>query len=94
MSVPNRSWSQARRSVSRLAGRVRAPLRDDELHARVGELGERVAALEADLAEAQRLNLRLAELTDVVTDLLVPLASGDPERARAVLEKYADELGS
>jgi flagellar biosynthesis/type III secretory pathway chaperone len=67
------------------------------VHARVrggslGELQERVAELEDEVQECRQLNLRLAELTDVVQELLVPLAQRDEARlADAVerLEKYS-----
>ena len=46
------------------------------------------------MAEYRRLNLRLAELTDVVQELLVPLAQSDPDKVQQVLDRYRDELGS
>lgn len=57
-------------------------------------LGERVARLEAEVDELQQLNLRLAELTDVVQELLLPLARQDPDQAVELLERYRDELGT
>ncbi len=57
-------------------------------------MGERVARLEAEVDELQQLNLRLAELIDVVQELLLPLARQDPDRAIEVLERYRDELGT
>lgn len=57
-------------------------------------LGERIARLEAEVDELQQLNLRLAELTDVVQELLLPLAQQDPDRAVELLERYRDELGT
>ena len=36
-------------------------------------LAERVGTLDADLDEARRLNVRLAELTDLVTEVVLPL---------------------
>lgn len=59
---------------------------------RVTELEDRVSALEADLAEARRNNLRLAELIDVVQELLVPMADRDERKLREVIAKFADEL--
>jgi hypothetical protein len=53
-----------------------------------------LAQLEADVAESKRLNLRVAELTDIVAELLIPLAQNDPARASEILERYRDELGS
>jgi hypothetical protein len=57
-------------------------------------LGERVARLEAQVDELHQLNLRLAELTDVVQELLLPLARQDPDKAVELLERYRDELGT
>jgi hypothetical protein len=67
-----------------VAGRLRAPATDD--------LRKRVAALEAEVQECRQLNLRLAELTDVVTDLLVPLARADEAGLREILAKYHESL--
>ena len=67
-----------------LAGRLRAPATND--------LRKRVAALEAEVQECRQLNLRLAELTDIVTDLLVPLAQGDQQGVRDTLAKYQESL--
>ncbi len=44
------------------------------------------------MQECRQLNLRLAELTDVVQELLLPVAQRDEERISAVLEKYAEGL--
>ena len=57
-------------------------------------LRARVDRLEAEVAEAGRLSLRVAELTDVVQELLVPVSVRDEGRVREVLERYAAELGS
>jgi hypothetical protein len=67
-----------------VAGRFRAPATHD--------LRRRVAALEAEVQECRQLNLRLAELTDMVTDLLVPLARADEAEVRAVLAKYHESI--
>lgn len=56
------------------------------------QLVRRVRQLEADVAELRRHNLRLAELVDVVQELLVPLASRDDERAAAAIEKFNRSL--
>ena len=58
-----------------------------------GGLRERVARLEAEVDELQQLNLRVAELTDVVQELLLPLARQDADRAAELLERYREELG-
>ena len=48
----------------------------------------RVAALEAEVQENRQLNRRIAELTDVVTELLIPLADRDDEHVAEVLARY------
>jgi len=48
-------------------------------------LAERVAALEEAVEENRRLNQRLADVVDVVTELLVPAADRDDERLRKAL---------
>jgi Domain of unknown function (DUF6752) len=67
-----------------VTGRLRAPATHD--------LRKRVAELEAEVQECRQLNLRLAELTDIVTDLLVPLARGDQDGVREVLAKYQGSI--
>lgn len=56
------------------------------------DLEQRVNDLEADLAEMRRHNLRLAELTDVIQELLIPMASRDEERIRAAVERFNESL--
>lgn len=59
---------------------------------RVRELTERVERLEADLAEVRRHNLRLAELADLVQELLIPMAGQDRERIDRAIEKFQDSV--
>lgn len=56
------------------------------------ELERRVSELEADVEELRRHNLRLAELADLVQELLVPMASRDQARIDAALTRYTDGL--
>lgn len=53
----------------------------------------RLAALEAEVQENRQLNRRIAELTDVVAELLVPLAERDETRARELLAEYRVSIG-
>lgn len=69
-------------------GRFRAGVRAQGLDA----LRDRVEVLEDEVQECRQLNLRLAELTDVVQELLLPVAQRDEERISAVLEKYSQGL--
>jgi hypothetical protein len=56
------------------------------------DLARRVEALEADVLELRRHNVRLAELADVVQELLVPLASRDQGRIDEAIEKFSKSL--
>ncbi len=58
----------------------------------VASLGRRLSELEAEMQECRRLNRRLAELLDVVEELLVPLSQRDEEKVREYLERYASSL--
>lgn len=51
-------------------------------------LPERLKQLERDVHETRRLHQRVAELTDVVAEILVPAADRDDDRIRAILAKY------
>lgn len=55
----------------------------------VAALRERVAVLEEEVQECRQLNLRLAELVDVVGELLLPVAQRDEAKVAEALEKYA-----
>jgi hypothetical protein len=57
-----------------------------------GDLERRVAALEEAVQENRALNVRLAELTDVVTELLLPVAARDEERLEELLGKYRGDF--
>ncbi len=59
---------------------------------RVEELAVAVAELDEEVQEARRLNRRLAELTDVVEELLLPADQRDEERLRARLDTYTSSL--
>ena len=58
----------------------------------VRRLEQRVADLEADLTEVRRQHLRLAELADVVQELLVPLSARDEAAVQDALERYRKSL--
>ena len=62
---------------------------------RMGEhraLKQRVRRLEVEVQECRALNVRLAELTDIVTELLLPVAARDEEKLAALLEKYRQSV--
>jgi len=55
-------------------------------------LSKRVAELEAEVQETRRLSRRLAEIADVVQEVLVPAANRDDERLRRLLDEYGKRL--
>jgi Domain of unknown function (DUF6752) len=55
-------------------------------------LAARVAALEAAVEENRQLNQRLADVVDVVTEVLVPAADRDDERLREALANLGKTL--
>jgi flagellar biosynthesis/type III secretory pathway chaperone len=56
------------------------------------DLRQRVTVLEDEVQECRQLNLRLAELTDVVQEMLLPVAERDEARIAEVMDKYARGL--
>lgn len=48
----------------------------------------RLIALEDEVQELRQLNRRIAELTDVVAELLVPIQDRDEEKVQEVLARY------
>ena len=55
--------------------------------ARIARLEEQVAELVESVAENRRLNERLSDVLDVITELLVPAADRDDPRVEAAMEK-------
>jgi hypothetical protein len=80
-TLNTRLRGQARKAARRL---VRAA----GLDADIRRLRERVDVLEREVQETRRLHQRLAELTDVVTEVLVPAADREDDKIRAILAKY------
>jgi hypothetical protein len=58
----------------------------------VSDLLARIEALEDEVQENRNLNLRIAELVDLVQELLVPVASQDREKIDAALAKFQSSL--
>lgn len=76
------------RQAARNLYRARARVRGGE----VARLRVRLEALEDEVQECRQLNLRLAELTDVVQELLLPVAARDERRIGELLERYSQGL--
>lgn len=58
----------------------------------VVDLRRRVKRLEDEVQECRSLNIRLAELTDLVTELLLPVAQRDEAKVAELLERYQKSL--
>lgn len=58
----------------------------------IAELRRRIAELEAEVQENRQLNLRLAELTDVVQELLLPIALRDEKAIQETLSRHTGRL--
>lgn len=58
----------------------------------VADLEQRVADLEADMSEVRQHNLRLAEISDVIQELLIPLASRDEAKVQEAIERFNKSL--
>ena len=75
-----------------------AVARDRYRRVRRHQLGDRLsvrgrlAALEAEVQENRQLHRRVAELTDVVAELLLPVADRDEERVAELLATYRARL--
>jgi hypothetical protein len=59
-----------------------------KLEDEVATMRRKIAALEQEVQETRQLNKRLAEITDVVAEVLLPAEQRDEERLRAILQKY------
>jgi hypothetical protein len=77
----------ARSRVATAGRRVLQRLASVEVGREAAALERRLDALEAQLQDQRALQLRVAELTDVVTELLLP--DGDPDLER--IERYREE---
>ena len=73
-------------TTHQITTRLRRRLRDPS------GLRSRLRELEAEVQENRHLNRRIAELTDVVTELLIPLETRDAERVDEVLATFRQGL--
>lgn len=55
-------------------------------------INTRFKKLEAEAQEARQLNRRVAELTDLVTELLIPIMENDRAKVDELLERYRSSL--
>jgi hypothetical protein len=59
----------------------------------LSRLGDRLAEMEAEIQECRQLNLRVAELCDVMMELLLPVADRDDTEVEAILGRYRNDVG-
>ena len=85
MAELNQTAGRWKRAKQRVVKRAALAVAGD----RISNLQRRLEVLEAEVQECRQLNLRLAEITDVVEQLLVPIAQQDRKRIDAALEKYS-----
>ncbi len=52
----------------------------------------RLRALEDEVQELRQLNRRIAELTDVVAELLIPIQDRDEAKVQEVLARYRSQI--
>ena len=78
--------------VRKRARGVRRRLVDAAGAGLVTELLTRIDELEAAVQENRNLNLRVAELVDLVQELLLPVASQDRDKIDAALAKFQRSL--
>lgn len=71
------------------AGRRLSRVTPGSTREEIDRLRERVEELEAEIQETRRLNRRVAELLDIVEELLVPLSLRDEEKVRAYLDSHS-----
>ena len=59
---------------------------------RLANLQRRLETLETEVQECRQLNIRLAELTDLVEQLLLPAAARDEQKLAEAVERYTRTL--
>jgi hypothetical protein len=85
MASVNSGGSTRRGLKDRAVVRVARAVAGDRLES----LQRRLDELEAEVQECRQLNIRLAEITDLVEQLLLPMAARDEEKIAAAVEKYS-----
>lgn len=75
-------------ALSNMSGRVKEVVAG----AAAVDLRRRVGVLEDEVQECRELSRRVAELTDIMTELLLPMAQRDEEKLQELLGRYQDSL--
>ncbi len=66
--------------------------RMDRMTKRLDRMVARLDELEEEIQEERALGMRVAQLSDIVQELLVPVADRDEKRLKELLEAYSDSL--
>ena len=88
MAEMKRSLRNRGKQAAENIGKFRARAVSGELD----ELRARVEELESEMQESRQMNLRLAELTDIVQELLLPVSARDESKVNELLERYSKSL--
>ncbi|MGH3332484.1 MAG: DUF6752 domain-containing protein [Nocardioidaceae bacterium] len=91
MKIPGRK-SQPKAPEAAKGGRPGGGPRIQKMQNEIEALRSRLAALEAEVQENRQFNKRLAEITDVVSEVLLPAEQRDDERLHAILKKYESAI--
>ncbi len=91
-SAARQGEAGSNQSGSRGAGRPGPGPHVQKLRKEVQALRRRLDLVEQELQESRQLNKRLAEITDVVAEVLLPSDQRDDERLRAALQRYDTAL--
>jgi hypothetical protein len=75
-----------------VSGRLKGAARRVLGRTAIGNLQQRVTDLENEIEELRQQNLRLAEIADLVQELLVPLASRDQAKVDSAIEAFSKSL--
>lgn len=83
--------NSAREAVRRVAPGAWNAVEDvARLRGEFAELRQRVQELEDDVQENRQLNRRVAELTDIVQELLIPIANRDDAAVQELLDRQRE----
>jgi hypothetical protein len=84
-------WNTAAPSYEEKQMTTKTPLaRRKDLLRKAAAVPEWMGDVVAAVHENRRLNRRMAELTDIVAELLVPIAERDADKARELLARYRE----
>lgn len=91
-STGGRVKQSATRSAQQFRGAVSRLRHGQDFFGELAALRGRVAELEESVQENRRLNRRIAELTDIVQELLLPAVDRDDDRLLELLDRYSEKL--